>query len=334
MVVCVYSPRGDGRGVVSTANYVARKFGVVSGIPIKRAKKRLKKEDAVFIPVRKEFYTQVSDRIMRLLHGYGGKVEQVSIDEAYLDVTQRVHSDFERGKTLAEEIKGEIRLMEGLTCSVGVAPNKLVAKIAAGQGKPDGLVAVKPQEVKDFLSLLPVGEVPGVGNKTEKTMFEMGVKTVEDLAKCRVEDLTRVFGKTMGTYFLKASRGIDETPVREKKRVKQVSRITTLREDTRDVTTILVDLHLLCEDVDATVLQKNISFKSVGVTAVTEDLKVRTRSKTLEAPTNALDVMKRLSRSLVENLLQENEVKIRRIGVKVSSFVESVHQKNLKEFLD
>jgi len=334
VVVCVYSSRGDDRGVVSTANYVARAFGVVSGMPISRAKQRLRKEDAVFIPVRKEFYTQVSDRIMRLLRGYAGRFEQVSIDEAYLDVTQRVQGDFDRGTTLAAEIKGEIRLREGLTCSVGVAPNKLVAKIAAGQRKPDGLVAVKPQEVKAFLAPLPIGVVPGVGKKTEKRMVEMGVKTIEDLATCSVEDLTRVFGTTGGTYFHRASHGVDETPVRGKTRVKQVSRITTLREDTRDVTTILSDLHQLCEDVYAVVVRKNLWFKSVGVIAVVEDLKVRTRSQTLVAPTNALDVLKRRSRRLLEELLQEDEAKIRRIGVKVSSFVERVHQKNLQEFLE
>jgi DNA polymerase IV (DinB-like DNA polymerase) len=303
-------------------------------MPIKRAKQRLLKEDAVFIPVRKEFYTQVSERIMRLLRGYAGKFEQVSIDEAYLDVTQRVQGDFDRGKTLAAEIKAEIRRREGLTCSVGVAPNKLVAKIAASQRKPDGLVAVKPQEVKAFLAPLPVGEIPGVGKKTEKRMEEMGIRTIDDLATHRVEDVTRVFGTTVGTHFHRASHGVDETPVHAKTRVKQVSRITTLHDDTRDFTTILSDLQQLCEDVHAAVVRKNLWFKSVGVIAVVEDLKVRTRSQTLATPTNALDVLKRRSRRLLEELLQEDAAKIRRIGVKVSSFIEAVHQKNLQEFLE
>ncbi len=334
VVVCVYSARGEDRGVVSTANYVAREFGVVSGMPIKRAKQRLREEDAVFIPLRKEFYTQVSERIMQLLRGYTEKFEQVSIDEAYLDVTQRVQGHVDHGKTLAAEIKAELHRREGLTCSVGVAPNKLVAKIAASQKKPDGLVAVNPQEVKAFLAPLSVGEIPGVGKKTEKRMEEMGIKTIEDLATYRVEDLTRIFGTTIGTYFYRASHGVDETPVRAKTRVKQVSRITTLRDDTRDFATILGDLQQLCEAVHDAVIRKNLWFKSVGVIAVVEDLTMRTRSQTLATPTNALDVLKRWSRRLLEELLQDDTAKIRRIGVKVSSFTEAVHQKNLHEFLE
>jgi DNA polymerase IV (DinB-like DNA polymerase) len=333
VVVCVYSARGGDSGVVSTANYVARKYGVKSGMPIMWAKKRLKDEEAFFIPIRKAFYQQVSEDVMRILHGYADIFEQVSIDEAFLDVTQRVNGDFSRGEALANEIRKVIRVREGLTCSVGVGPNKLVAKIAAGQRKPDGLVTVKPNEVKDFLYPLPIGELPGVGKKTEKRMLERGIKSVGDLAKYQVEELRSVFGKASGTYFYKASKGIDETPVLEGKRVKQVSRITTLKEDTRDLTTILIAVHQLCEDVNATVLQKNIFFQGVSVIAVTTNLKLRTKSTTLEAPTNDLNVMKTCSQRLLDDLLQEDKVKIRRIGVKVSKFVEDPHQKNLTAFL-
>jgi DNA polymerase IV (DinB-like DNA polymerase) len=214
VVVCVYSARGGDSGVVSTANYVARKFGVKSGMPIAWAKKLLKNEEAFFIPIRKEFYQQISDNVMRILHDYADKFEQVSVDEAFLDVTQQVNGDLKRGEALAKEIQGSIRVREGLTCSVGVGPNKLVAKIAAGQRKPDGLVTVQPNEVKDFLSPLQIGVLPGVGKKTEKRMLEKGIKTVGDLAIYRVEELRSVFGKANGTYFFKASKGIDETPVR------------------------------------------------------------------------------------------------------------------------
>ena len=153
------------------------------------------------------------------------------------------------------------------------------------------------------------------------------------MTKYRVEELVSIFGKAIGTYFYKASKGIDETPVREGKHVKQVSRITTLREDTQDLPTILVEVHRLCEDVHTTVLQKNLCFKSISVIAVMANLKLRTKSITLETPTDALNVMKTRSQRLLEDLLQDDEVKIRRIGVKVSKLVEETHQKNLTAFL-
>jgi DNA polymerase IV (DinB-like DNA polymerase) len=333
VVVCVYSARGGDSGVVSTSNYVARKYGVKAGMPITWAKKKLKKEEAFFIPVRKAFYQQVSDDVMRRLHGYADIFEQVSIDEAFLDVTQRVNGDFSQGEVLAKEIREVIRVGEGLTCSVGVGPNKLVAKIAAGQRKPDGLMIVKPNEVTDFLYPLPIGELPGVGKKTEKKMIEKGIMTIGDLAKYRVEELMNVFGKAIGTYFYKASKGVDETLIQEGKHVKQVSRITTLRVDTRDLKTILVEVNRLCEDVHATIKKKNLCFKSVSVIVVIENLTTRMRSTTLETPTNALNILKTRSQRLLEDLLQEDDVKIRRIGVKASKFVDDVHQKNLTAFI-
>lgn len=333
VVVCVYSARGGDSGAIGTANYVARKFGVRSGMPIGLAKKLLENREAVFLPVNKEFYKQVSDRIMSLLRKHADRFEQVSIDEAFLDVTQRVNGSFDRGKTQAKQIKNEVLAREGLTCSVGVGPNKLVAKIAAGHGKPDGLVIVYPDEVKEFLSPLPVGELPGVGRKTEKIMVEMGVRTIGDLAEYRVEDLMRDFGKTVGAYFHNASNGVDVTPVQERESVKQIGRITTLKEDTRDLNVVLADLHRLCEDVYASVLKSHLSFKNVGVMAVMENLEMRTRSTTLESPTNAINIMKTCSKELLETLLRESELKIRRIGVRVSSFVEGFQQRELKDFL-
>lgn len=333
VVVCVYSARGGNSGVVSTSNYIARKYGVRAGMPITWAKKQLKNEDAFFIPVRKAFYQQVSEDIMRRLHGYADIFEQVSIDEVFLDVTQRVNGDFRLGEVLAKEIREVIRVGEGLTCSVGVGSNKLVAKIAAGQKKPDGLKIVKPNEVTNFLYPLPIGELPGVGKKTEKIMIEKGIMTIGDLGKYRVEELISVFGKAIGTYFYNASKGIDETPIQDGKRVKQVSRITTLREDTRDLKAILVEMHQLCEDVHVIIKKKNLRFKSVSLIAVIENLTTRTRSITLKTPTNALNIMKTRSQRLLEDLLQEDQVKIRRIGVKTSRFVYDVHQKNLTTFI-
>jgi DNA polymerase IV (DinB-like DNA polymerase) len=333
VVVGVYSDRGGDSGVVSTANYVARKYGVRSGMPLTLAKKRLMNAAAVFLPTRKAVYQEASDNVMRLLHGYADTFEQASIDEAFLDVTQRVTGDFRRGEALANEIRATLRLREGLTCSIGVGPNKLIAKVAAGQRKPDGVMMVTPNEVNAFLSPLPVEELPGIGPKTAKRMLGQGIKTVGDLARYRVEELIRVFGKASGTYFFEASKGIDETPVREGKRVKQVSRITTLREDTRDVKTILLTVHRLCEAVHAAILLRGFCFKSLSVIAVMENFTTRTRSTTLEVPTNALPLMKTCAQRLLEGLLHEDEAAIRRIGVRASQLIEGVQQKPLTTFI-
>ena len=152
VVVCVYSGRTEDSGAVSTANYVARNYGVKSGISISLAKKKLKDVNAFFLPVDKKFYKEISDSIMDILRNYVDLFEQVSVDEAYLDVTQRTKENYQRAKQLAVAIKNDILIQQQLTCSIGVGPNKLVAKIAADIRKPDRLTVVKPEQVKSFLS--------------------------------------------------------------------------------------------------------------------------------------------------------------------------------------
>ena len=168
VVVCVFSGRTKDSGVVSTANYVARKYGVYSGISILLAKKKLKDVDAVFLPVDTEFYKEISDKIMVTLRIHADRFEQVGIDEAYMDVTKRIKTNYSAAKELAEIIKHEVFILQKLTCSIGIGPNKLVAKIAADIKKPDGLTMVRPGGVRSFLSPLSVRSLVGVGKKTEK----------------------------------------------------------------------------------------------------------------------------------------------------------------------
>ncbi|MEM4733969.1 MAG: DNA polymerase IV, partial [Candidatus Bathyarchaeia archaeon] len=152
VVVGVYSGRTEDSGAVSTANYLARKFGVKSGLPLYLAKKRLEGTEAVFLPVDIAFYEQISNKIMKTLRGYADAFEQVGIDEAYLDVTQKVNGDFDAVKDLVQKMKLAVKSSVGITFSVGVGPNKLVAKIAADRQKPDGLTIIKPEDVQRFLS--------------------------------------------------------------------------------------------------------------------------------------------------------------------------------------
>jgi len=335
VVICVYSGRSEESGAVSTANYIARRYGVKSGIPISLAKKKLKNEDAVFLPVNHEFYEEVSEKIMRILRGHADRFEQVGVDEAYLDVTQRVRGDFEDAVELAQKIKEQVKTEEKLTCSIGVGPNKLIAKIAADIQKPDGLTIVRPEQVERFLSPLPVGKLIGVGRKTRKKMQTLGIRTIRELAEYDVQRLIQVFGKTLGTYFHDASNGIDDEPVEERGEAESISRISTLKEDTRDLKIILEKTSQLCDEVHASLLQRGLSFKSVGITGVMTDMRTRSRSKTFESPTNELEFLKKTVKELFERLLNEEfELEARRVGVKVSNFVkEQSKQKQITDFV-
>ncbi len=334
VVVCVYSGRTEDSGVVSTANYIARKFGVRSGMPIFLAKRRLKGVDTVFLPVDHAFYEEISDNIMRILGNYADSFERVGIDEAYLDVTQRVNGDFQVAEELAWKMKEEVNARERLTFSVGVGPNKLVAKIAASFWKPDGLTVVKPEQAESFLAPLPVDRLVGVGRKNNEKMELLGIKTIGDLANYDVTKLVEVFGRNLAGYFYNTSHGKDESPVQERGEVESISRILTLKEDTRDLSVVMEKANQLCEDVHATLVDRGLSFRSVGVTAVLRDMSIHSRSKSFETPTNDLEIIKETVRELFGRLLSEVELEARRVGVRVSNITKGQEsQKHLTEFV-
>ena len=333
VVVGVYSGRTEDSGAVSTANYVARKYGVKSGIPLYLAKKRLEGTEAVFLPVDDEFYQQISDKIIHALRGYADAFEQVGIDEAYLDVTQKVHGSFEAARDLAQKIKDDVKNQLSITFSVGVGPNKLVAKIAADSQKPEGLTIVKPEEVVRFLSPLPVNRLIGVGRKISAKMDALGIKTIGDLARYDVQRLVEIFGKNLGVYFHNAANGLDNEPVQEAGEAESVSRISTLKENTRDLALILEKTSQLIEDIHKEVVQRDISFRQIGIIAIMTDLSVRSRSQTLETATSDIDALRKTVRELFENFLGESELEIRRVGVKISHFAkEEAEQKQLTSF--
>ena len=334
VVVCVYSGRTPDSGAVSTTNYIARGLGVKSGIPIAFAKRILKeRDDAVFLPVNEELYRRVSESIMSLLRTYADRFEQESIDEAFLDVSKRVDGDFEKAEDIALQLKREINSKERITCSVGVGPNKLVAKTASDFRKPDGLTIVSPEEVTNFLWPLEVGKLYGVGKKTEKKMVEMGILTIGDLAKFDAQKLTEVFGPNLGTYFHKSASGVDDESVEEREGREQISRIATLKENTRDVVKIVSDLKRLAEEVHRESVEEGWKFRSVGVLSFMEDLTVHSRTRTLEFPSSKLDDIITTSMGLLKELLDGvPELQIRRIGVKVSNLSKPEGQTSLEDF--
>ena len=335
VVVCVYSGRSEDSGAVSTANYVARKYGVKSGIPIFQAKKKLENVDAVFLPVDYPFYEEISERVMSILRSNADSHEQVGIDEAYLDVSQKTGGEFENAKHLAQRLKDELKASLKLTCSVGVGPNKLIAKIAADQQKPDGLTIIKPEQAEAFLFSLPVSRLIGVGVKTKEKMQALGINTIGDLAKHDVQKLIAVFGKALGTYFHNASQGLDDEPVQEKAEVESISRISTLKQNTCDLNLILEKTNQLCDDIHAVIMQQELAFKTVGIITIMADLSVHNRSQTLENPTAELETLKKVVKDLLEKLLSKTEQEVRRVGVKVSNFVKGQKgQKLLTSFLE
>jgi DNA polymerase IV (DinB-like DNA polymerase) len=312
---------------------VARKYGVKSGIPISLAKQKLKGVDAVFLPVDKEFYREVSDRIMEILRSHADSFEQVGIDEAYLDVTKRTKGSHQEAEKLAETIKDNVLAQQKLTCSIGVGPNKLVAKIAADIQKPDGLTLVRPEEVQIFLSPLPVRRLVGVGRKTEKKLENLDVRTVGQLAKFDVQRLIDVFGRKLGTYFHNAALGIDDEPVQERSEPESVSRISTLKEDTRDLEVILNEAYRLCDAVYSRLLQRELVYRSVSIHIVASDLSVHSRSKTFDNPTSDMETFKNTVKELLEKFLGESDVEARRVGVKLSNLTKKEElQKQITNF--
>jgi DNA polymerase IV (DinB-like DNA polymerase) len=333
VVVGVYSGRTEDSGAVSTANYFAREFGVKSGISLYLAKKKLELKDAVFLPIDFEFYEHISEKIMRILEGYADVFEQVGIDEAFLDVTEKVDGSFEGASNLARKIKEEVKNDVGITFSVGIGPNKLVAKIAADSQKPNGLTVVRPEEVEHFLSSLPVNRLVGVGRKIASKMTELGIKSIGDLANYSVQKLVHIFGKKLGVYFHNTANGADNEPVKEKAEAVSISRIATLKDNTRDLLMVLEKTNQLIKDVHEELVHKELGFKQIGIIAIMMDLRVRSRSKTLETQTDDIEVLRRTVRELFEKFLTESNMEIRRIGVKISQLSKKKpDQKQLTSF--
>ncbi len=294
VTICVFSDRGGDSGAIATANYVARKYGVKSGMPIKFAKKKLDKiPDAVFLPTDFDYYSDISQKAMEAIKEYADIFEYVGKDEAYLDVSKKTGGSFVNAAHLAQQLKNVVRNSVKLSCTVGVSTNKLVSKIASDFKKPDGLTIVLPDKIESFLDPLSIRSIPGIGKKTEEKFSEMGLKIISDLKKLDVFSLNSYFGRKIGTYIYNAARGIDDEPVAQRQEATQYSRIVTLKQDSKDYDFLAKDLERLCEDVHAAILKDNIIFKSVGIQFVQSDLSNKTRSKMLKNSTSSLEELKK-----------------------------------------
>ncbi len=329
-VVVGADPKGGrGRGVVTAANYAARRYGIRSALPISRAwrlaeaARRRGEPAAVFVRGHHALYREVSERIMTILAEGADAFEEASIDEAYLDLSSL--GDFDRAAEHARRLQRTIREQEGLTCSVGIGPNKLVAKIASDFRKPDSLTVVRPEEVRAFLDPLPIRVIPGIGPKTETFLHGKGITTVGDLRATDPATLRAWFGK-WGEDLAQKARGVSESPVSNAWEPKSIGEQETFEEDTLDPAQVLERARVLATGVFRRLAASGFSgFRTVTVTVRFADFVTRSRSHTGPVPLATEAELQREARRLLEPFFDAREnptrKRIRLIGVRVEKLL-------------
>ncbi|MBI2552736.1 DNA polymerase IV [Candidatus Uhrbacteria bacterium] len=346
IVVGADPKEGQGRGVVSTANYAARKFGIHSAMPISRAWKLCSAPQCAYLPVDGKLYGIVSERIMKVVKevvecavaptpphppsGRGGNrfvspplrggvrggvpMEQVSVDEAYVELMKHelrimnYGNALEEAERIARKIKMEILKRERLTCSIGIGPNKLIAKIASDFKKPDGLTVVTPERVQEFLDPLPVRRLPGIGPKTEAQLARQGIKTIRDL---------RVSLPRSDELFDRA-HGRDDSPVVEEYEAKSVGHETTFAADTRDQALLTRTLMELCDEVMDEARKESVQFRTITMRVRFENFETHTAAYTLRHFSADGTILKREALKLLIPYLKKTRL-IRLIGVRISN---------------
>lgn len=332
VVVCVYSGRTPDSGVVATSNYVARRYGVRSGIPIRRAKELLRNVEAAFLPVDMPYYSELSRQVFEIAGEYADVIEVASIDEAFLSLVEAAAGSFENAANLMASLKKEIRERTGLTCSIGIAKNKLLAKMAADDSKPDGLLVIRPGTEEQYLKPKPVEDIPYIGAKTAKRLREMGIETIGDLASTPSDRLIKVFGFSVGRFIYLASRGEYSEKVTPRGEAKQLSRMVTLKRQTMDEAEIWEQLARAVRELHRRVVELGYGFRGVSVIGVTRGMKPVTKSMALPHHTQEIAELENVSRQLLRSLLSGLEDELRRIGVRVYELSSEKGQSRLTDF--
>ena len=300
------------RGVVSTASYEARKYGIHSAMPLRTAYKLC--PEAIFLPVDYGEYSRVSERIKGILAGFSPIMEDVGIDEAFLDISAVDKTPEE----IVKEIKGRILEETGLTCSIGIAPNKLLAKIASDMRKPDGLTIITESDVESRIWPLPARKLWGVGPKTEAYLKGIGVEKIGELAAMSMDDLVGHFGKSYGHYLHEAARGIDESPLVTHWEPKSTSRETTFQWDTNDWQVLAKTIAELTRDVVDDIRQRGYRCRTVTVKLRFSDFKTLTRAKTMDEHSDSLEALRRAAFECLGRF--DLKKKVRLVGVRLSGF--------------
>ena len=305
---------GKGRGVVSTCSYEARKYGIHSAMPISQAYKLC--PFGVYLPGRMQIYQTVSKQLMQILNDFTSLLEPISIDEAFLDITGSIRL-LGKPVDIAKQIKKRIIDELQLTASIGIAPNKFVAKIASDLKKPDGLVIVEEDGIKDFLAPLPIAKLWGVGKKTQPIFHNYGINTIGDLANCSRDEIIQIFGKP-GFHYWNLANGIDERDVITHSAAKSMSQEITFERDVDDVNELLKTLLYLDTELTRLIRKDNLKAKTITLKIRLEDFTTFTRSHTLNDYTDSFQQI----HSVITDLFMKfdrNKKKVRLLGAAVSN---------------
>lgn len=303
------------RGVVSTASYEARKYGVHSAMPLRTAYRLC--PQGVFLPVDYEEYARVSAVIKNILREFSPVMEDVGIDEAFLDISDNE----EPSEQIAHRIKTRIREETGLTASVGIAPNKLLAKIASDLQKPDGVTILTERGIQVRIWPLPVRKLWGVGPKTEDRLKALGISTIGELASLPLDHLTELFGKSYGSYLFEASHGVDNRPLVTCREPKSSSRETTFERDTNNYAVIARTLHDLIADVVADIVKQGLKARTVTVKLRYGNFETHTKAKTLPALTDSVDELKAAAFECLSGFYLKRWVRL--VGFRLSGFAKA-----------
>jgi len=304
---------GKGRGVVATCCYIARRSGVHSAMPISIAYRLC--PEGVYIPPDFSKYREASHNIMEILESYADSFQPVSIDEAYLDVSERV-KEYESPRKMGIAIKKEIHLAERLTCSIGIATNKSIAKIASDMEKPNGITEVPPGTEAEFLAPLPVGKISGIGPKSRKVFEANGLTTVGELASASEEFLrARVGDFAVGFKYI--AMGLDDRPVMRRTGMESMSAERTFMEDTDDEKIIMEKFGEIVEKLHERAIKKKISYKTIGIKVRLSDFTTFTRERSLQVPITSKEPIYR-NVELLWKEFSPPPKKIRLLGVRLS----------------
>ena len=308
------------RGVVSAANYEARKFGIHAAMPVGRAKRLA--PHAIFVPPNMSRYSEVSSHIMEIFRSVTPLVEPLSLDEAFLDVTgaKRLLGD---GREIAKQIRAKVEASEGITCSVGIATTKFIAKLASGRCKPNGMLEIASDRVLEFLHPLPVNAIWGVGPKTTDELLKLGLQTVADIANTPRQTLIRALGEAAGASLYELSWGRDYRDVEPVEVDKSISAVETFDADTEDQEIVLRELLRLTEKATYRMREKDFSARTISIKVRFADFKTITRSKTVPLAISATHEVYEVVKTLFI-ALKLDRARIRLVGVSLDGLEDGI----------
>lgn len=316
------------RGVVSAANYEARKFGIHSAMPVGRARRLA--PHAIFLPVDMARYQEVSEHVMEIFHSFTPWVEPISLDEAFLDVTgsQKLLGT---GREIAVAIRKKVEEQEGITCSVGIAPSKFIAKLASANCKPNGMLEITTDRILTFLHPLPIQAMWGVGPKTAEVLERLGLRTIEDIAKLPRATLIRALGEANGASLYELAWGRDYRDVTPEEPDRSISAAETFAQDLDNPEEILTEFLRLTERATARLRDRDLFAKTISIKVRFADFSTINRSKTLPLPIDSTHDVYEVVKGLYQALRIER-ARLRLVGVSLENLSEGApHQMMLGE---